>query len=321
VSYPQNWHAYNASQINEKDTFMKLLSDLCNEVENKEIPAGRAGRHSLQLRDMVFSSALKVYTTFSLRRFMTDMRTASDEGYVGKVCSYSSVSNYMRDKSLTPILLNLITLSAMPLRSIETKFAIDASGFRTTKFTEYCKIRHGTEQEHHWIKAHICTGIKTNIITAVEVEAEEGNYCADSPQFIPLAKTTYESGFMMNEVSADKAYLSRDNMDYISSIGGVPYIPFKRNMVGKPKGHSHIWRKMFNYFVYNRDDFLAHYHARSNVESTFNMVKSKFGDLIRSKDNISQKNEMLLKVLCHNIVVLIHEINELGIEPDFYIKG
>jgi hypothetical protein len=42
VSYPQNWAAYNNAKINEKDLFMKLLSDLCENVEGKVIPAGRA---------------------------------------------------------------------------------------------------------------------------------------------------------------------------------------------------------------------------------------------------------------------------------------
>ena len=51
---------------------------------------------------------------------------------------------------------------------------------------------------------------------------------------------------------------------------------------------------MYNYFVYNRDDFLQHYHLRSNVESTNNMIKSKFTDLVRSKDKTAQINEVLL---------------------------
>ena len=29
-------------------------------------------------------------------------------------------------------------------------------------------------------------------------------------------------------------------------------------------------------------------------------------------------NETLCKVLCHNIVVLIHEMQELGVEPKFW---
>ncbi len=74
---------------------------------------------------------------------------------------------------------------------------------------------------------------------------------------------------------------------------------------------------MYNYFVYNREEFLQHYHPRSNVESTNNMIKSKFTDLVRSKDKTAQINEVLLKVLCHNICVLISAMFELGIEPSF----
>jgi hypothetical protein len=46
--------------------------------------------------------------------------------------------------------------------------------------------------------------------------------------------------------------------------------------------------------------------------------KAKFGDLIRSKTDTAMVNESLLKVLCHNPVVLIHEMYELGIEPVFW---
>jgi hypothetical protein len=30
------------------------------------------------------------------------------------------------------------------------------------------------------------------------------------------------------------------------------------------------------------------------------------------------KNETLCKFLCHNLVVLIHEMHELGIDPEFW---
>ena len=47
------------------------------------------------------------------------------------------------------------------------------------------------------------------------------------------------------------------------------------------------------------------------------MVKAKFGDKLKSKNFIAQQNELLCKLIAHNIVVLIHEIYELGIEPKF----
>ncbi len=77
---------------------------------------------------------------------------------------------------------------------------------------------------------------------------------------------------------------------------------------------------MYHYFIYRRQDFLTHYHKRSNVESTFSMMKRKFGDSLRSKTDIAMVNEALCKILCHNLVVLIHEIHELGIEADFCLN-
>jgi hypothetical protein len=47
------------------------------------------------------------------------------------------------------------------------------------------------------------------------------------------------------------------------------------------------------------------------------MMKRKFGDSLRSKGDTAMVNEALCKILCHNLVVLIHEMHELGIEPMF----
>ena len=40
------------------------------------------------------------------------------------------------------------------------------------------------------------------------------------------------------------------------------------------------------------------------------MVKSKFGDKLKSKNLIAQKNELLCTLIAHNIVVLIYEMHE-----------
>lgn len=100
----------------------------------------------------------------------------------------------------------------------------------------------------------------------------------------------------------------------IDSVGAAPYIPFKSNTTGRG---SPLWEGLYNHFMTRRADFMEHYHKRSNVETTFSMIKGKFGDSIRSKGDTGQVNEVLLKVLCHNICVLIQAMYEFGLDPSF----
>lgn len=60
------------------------------------------------------------------------------------------------------------------------------------------------------------------------------------------------------------------------------------------------------------------YHKRSNVESTFSAIKRKFGDSVLSKTDTAMKNEVLCKILCHNLTCLIQEQETLGIVPVFW---
>jgi hypothetical protein len=47
------------------------------------------------------------------------------------------------------------------------------------------------------------------------------------------------------------------------------------------------------------------------------MIKRKFGDSVRSKTDVAMKNEVLAKLVCHNICCVNQEAHELGIDPGF----
>lgn len=136
-------------------------------------------------------------------------------------------------------------------------------------------------------------------------------------KFLPELVVQTAKNFTIKELSGDKAYSSRANLELINEIGAVPYIPLKKGTTGKAK-NAPMWKKMYHYFEFKNEEFLEHYHKRSNAETTFHMIKSKFGDSVRSKTEVAQVNEVLLKVLCHNICVVIHEMFELGIKPNFF---
>jgi len=213
---------------------------------------------------------------------------------------------------MTPILHELVTLSALPVAGIEVDFSVDSTGFRTNTFSAYCEDKYGKTKEHHWVKAHLCAGVKTNIVAAVAITDGNG---ADSPQFGPLVKKT-ATGFTINEVSADMAYSSRNNLDIVGSIGAASYVPFRKNATGRAGG-SALWKKMYHYFQLNRDDFMEHYHKRSNIEATNAAIKRKFGETLKSKNPTAQVNELLAKIIAYNLTVVIHEMYENGINPEF----
>jgi transposase len=232
------------------------------------------------------------------------------------------VLNALESDDMTAILRDLIVESSLPLKAVELDFAVDSTGFTTSRFESWVDNKWGSQpprRQHTWVKAHVMCGVKTNIVTAIEILDRDASDIRQLPQ---LVHTTARN-FPIAEVSADRAYGSIKNAEIITMHGGTPYIAFKSNHSGKGSnrpGHegTGAWSKMFGYFMYRREEFLTHYHKRSNVETTFSMIKRKFGDSLRSKTDRAQVNETLAKVLCHNIVVLIHEAYELGIAPVFW---
>ncbi len=311
----QEWPAYNQAQTHEQERFVALLRDLCNGIQQPEYSFGRP---RLPLADVVFGLVFKSYTTFSDRRFTSALKEAQTDGLISKAGHYNSAFRYLENPELTQLLKTLIEQSASPLRAIETDFAVDSSGFSTTPYSRWFDHKYGKERSKQtWVKTHLMCGVTTHVVTSVEATPFES---ADTTQLPALVNQTAKT-FSINEVSADKAYSDRRNLHAVQAQGGVAYIPFKVNSTGMGDNHHRfdgLWNRMWHFYNFNRDAFLTHYHKRSNVETVFSMIKGKFGSSVRAKTPIAQVNEVLCKVLCHNICVLIQSIYELGLEPTFW---
>lgn len=311
-TYKQVWTAYDAAQTTEKRHVQALLADLCRGVPEPPRKPGR-GRKPIPMADQVFAAVFKVYSTLSARRFMSDLAEAHGKGYIAKVPHFTSVCATLESPLVTPILRSLIAESARPLRSVESDFAVDSSGFTTSRFVRWFDHKYGVvKQEYDWVKCSVMTGVKTNVVTAVEIDER---YAADCPRFKGLLDATAGRGFTIGEVSADSAYMSYDNMDAVAALGGTPYIAFK---AGTTAAQGGTLARMFHLYNLNRDDYLTHYHKRSNVETTFSMIKAKFGDHLLSKTDTAMINEALCKVLCHNLCCLVQSTYELKIAAKFW---
>jgi transposase len=313
VTYAQNWPAYTRAQCEEKHRVQLLLRGLCDGIAQ---PPQTNGRPRLPLADVVYGATMRVFGGMSGRRSTSDVQACAERGLMSRVPAYNSVSRYLESAELAPLLKTLVHESAAPLRAVETTFATDSTGFATSTYARWYDERYGGEKRcQRWIKLHAQVGTITNVIASVEA-TESG--VGDSVMLEPLLASSVARGFNVRELSADKAYLSNENLTAVESVGAVPYVPFKSNSRGT--GRSEAWRRLWHMFEARNDEFLAHYHQRSNVEATFSMVKRKFGSSVRAKTFAAQVNEVLLKCLCHNLSVLVHAIHELGIEPTFWTR-
>lgn len=305
----RDWTAYNMAQMNEKSLFLKILWELCRDVEDL---AKVTGRRPLRLRDMIFCIVFKVYLTKSARRFTDDLREAQAKGLIEAVPSPTSIGEYMRSEVVYKVLRHLLVQSSLPLSEAESVFAVDSTGLtlprRRIWFNKHTN-RHERRRDH--MKLHAMIGVKTNIITYAE--ASEGTV-SDMNYLKELVAGTARY-FNISEVSADAGYLSGENMYTVLLHGGIPYIAFKKNNALDANYKSTFWKDMLYLWKTRHPLFTEHYFLRNNVEATFHAMKAKFGGRLLSKSTAGQFSEALAKALCHNICVLIRAMCETGIDP------
>lgn len=312
VTYTQNWPAYEKAQHEEKDRFQVLLADLCSGVTEPERAKDEVGRKPVPMADQLFSAIFKVYSTFSSRRFNCDLQYAHERGYTSRPIHPSKLRAFMADEALTPYLKSMIVRSSLPLRALESNFAVDSTGFSTSKFVRWFDEKYGvTKTNHDWVKVHCAVGVSTGVVTAAAIY---GRHTSDGPILPELIDKTKEN-FNIADVSADKGYLSVENVEAIHAAGGLPFIAPKSNTTG---GAGGLFEKMIRFYQYKQEEYMTRYHKRSNVESLFSAVKRKFSDHIRSRTPVAMVNEAYAKLLCNNLCCVIMSQVELGVEAEFW---
>lgn len=306
----QKWNKYNLAKTNEKRLFYELLDELCKLIPE---PKKRTGRPPIPTRDMVFMTALKLYNNFSSRKIWSDLKFAESSGYIKKAPHFNRLSDFLNSEGTYDLLQKLLTITAMPLKNLENHYSIDASGFGGYQNERWMNVKYQNRGSFSkFLKGHIVIGTKTNVICSCEVTSSS---VADV-RAAPLVLENLSKNFQPKEVSGDKAYSAHRILQIIEKMDAEPFIPF--TIATNPNKKSpEVWTRLFKYFKENEEEFNKHYHKRSNVETTFFMVKSRLGEFLRSKRYTSQKNELMMKFICHNICCLIQEVYENDIHVDF----
>jgi hypothetical protein len=309
----RNWALYDQSQTEEYRLFRTLLRDLSIGFAEPAKDPTLAGRKPIPLREQAYYAVQRSYLGFSLRRSQDFRQQAVAQGLLSDAHFWALPSRFLCREDVTEGLHDMLARSAIPLIGLEDRCAIDSTGLRTTRFNYYRKEKYDPSRENVWLKLHALVGVKTHGIPVLEVTAGSAG---DSPQYPVLLKRAVANGFRFKEAYADKAYQGRENFNTAAELEVLPFIPFKSNQTGQSKG-SPMYHKMFLFFQYHRDEFDQHYGQRAQVESTFGAFKQKLSETVASKKFTSQVNEILCMAIAYNVTVLVRQMFESGILPDF----
>jgi transposase len=312
LTYSQDWPAYNAAKSSEDPLFKQLLLELALASQPPLKPS--VGRTGYLCWEKVLSMAVKEYYKSDLRKAESILKSLAQAKVIPRVPNFRSIHNFYNDEELTPVLERLILVAALPLAAIEHTGAIDATGFSTHRYKSWNEHKWGKAagKERVWVKLHAWAGTTTNVFVGAKITP--GNV-GDAPMFQEVVgnQPLY---FKMADFVADKAYLSREIFKFLDELNLTPFIPFKKNSLGLPRG-CWLWRRMYTLFRERPEVYMREYHRRSNIETCFHMLKARFGDHLATKNFVANQNEILTRILCHNLCVLIQEAYERGVKIDF----
>ena len=336
--FPRDWPAYNRAQAHEPEEVKALLggfSDLIN-ISEAEIlgPQRRRGRPPFPLGHVVYAVVLKGYHRCPTRPIESYLREAVELGYLRnapmdpsmevngsgdagnlepvRIPSYNGVGYFERSQWLTPLLLELVTLTARPLRGVEREFAIDGTGWSTRWYDRWLDHRLSEESDRQqWVKLHLVVGCNTNVVARAAISP--GSH-SDMPYFRPLLIETAKH-FDMDLIVADMGYLSRPNYEVGPLVGADIRILFKENTL-PPIGDDSEWDRVLRHYYEAYEKFMDEYHRRSNAESGIGAVKATRSGKIRTKGFDAQVNEALALLVAYNLRVLAREVRMKGLSLD-----
>ena len=324
----RNFRTYNKAEERKWRHFQALLAHLCAIVGLPE-QKGR-GRPSAVPSSILYACVLKVAKKMSARELTSELELAYELGLISSVPRWPTVLKYLRDPDMHEFFRAFVTISSLPCRQLETIFCADASGLTAKAYRSWYKKKYGKDLEDpdgnevntrggmkDWVKIHLLIGTVTQVIVSMEVTDADTH---DTTQFPDLV-TTAAREYRMEEIVADKGYISRRNLELVNDLGAIGYIPFMKHHIVPLIPDGSAWDRGIRYYAFRRDEFFAHYSLpRAEVESSIGANKALFGPVIRSLIFPAQANEGYCRAIAYNLNRLIHvcyEMPELNIIPDF----
>jgi transposase len=324
INYPRDWAATNWARVNIPRLGPVLLTDLIRGLGLPPPPQRRGrGRPRVPEQDILLAAALRAFEDMTAGATVAAAENYRSLGLVkmDRIPSYNTLLREFAHPKYMPLLHRLVAGSALPLITLESKFAIDGTGFGTSVYDCYFIKKHGPDEQqraetpkHRWVGAKIVFGTHTHVVAAVQITEPDVSECQLMPE---LLKRTIANGGHVREWLADAAYMAWYNVEAVEQLapGAGIYIDFPDGVTGVT---SSAIRRLYKKMAADPEDYVHHYHQRSLAETGIYMMKTRFSHRLRSRVPNAQYAEAMLRCIGHNVACLVQAIKELNIEPKYW---
>jgi hypothetical protein len=184
----------------------------------------------------------------------------------------NSLSRWMNNPRLMPILRRYLGITTKPFRRCETSGIIDSTAISQMQTASYRMVRYGGDERDgaDWMKCHTIVGAETSIVMDVLFSAKDVH---DIRYLKPLVESA-QNTFTLEHVLADKAYLSGDVVGWLWERGIKAVIPVKKRWNPETKEHNlEACQELVDWYDNRQRSFHEAFRFRVKIESVFSHLK------------------------------------------------
>jgi len=294
---------------------------LINGLGLRERVIGENGRPEVPLRDVFLVALIRAFENLTAGEAVVRAQELWDLGRITltQMPSYNTLLRVFADPDHMPMLHRLLAGSALPLIGLEDTFAMDGTGFGSSVYDHHMTEKHGKDEQkraptfrHNWVNALLVFGVRTLCVPAAQLTGRAG----ESPFLPEMVRRIGAGGGRITRWCGDAAYTAWYNVKAVEEAGAVPFFDWPKGVTGKT--HPETLGRLYQRFLEDQDLYWEHYGQRSLAESGNNVLKTRFGHALRSRKLHAQHNELMLRLVCHNIAQLIQAVEKFDINPRYW---
>ena len=185
-----------------------------------------------------------------------------------------------------------IIIARMVKSNESSLVAIDGTGFSLNARSPYfCTI---AGERNQFMQTNVAAEVKRRLILAVRLRRKKRNENIDVPYLMEQSSKQLK----ITAFLGDKGFDSRKNHELAEKYDTKFIAPIKDRERSRIYGvHRRRLAKNFPFEMY---------HQRVIIESIFSAIKRRFGHQIYAKKFITQKNELLFRIIAYNSERLVN---------------